>query len=105
MLTLSAPARPVKVGKASPVVLTDLPQLVSARAAARFIRSAEYVAVYVTTGAHGGADLLDTSKARVLKMIRRREQVWLSEVFGTIVVGRPEPVRPCCGHMAALLSE
>jgi hypothetical protein len=63
------------------------------------------VAVHVTTGAGGAADLLDTSKARVLRMIRRRDQVWLSEVFGTVVVGRPEPVRPCCGDMAALLAD
>jgi hypothetical protein len=87
-----------------PVVLTDLPQLVPVRVAARFIRAAECVAVLVTTGAHGGADLRDTSKARVLKMIRRRDQVWLSEVFGTVVMGRPEPVLPCCGEMAALLA-
>jgi hypothetical protein len=64
------------------------------------------LAVYVTTGEHGAADLLDTSKRRVLRLLRRREQAWLSEVFGTVVIGRPEPyARPCCGHMAALLAE
>ena len=28
----------------------------------------------------------------MLAMVRRRERVWISEVFGTVIVGRPEPI-------------
>src|SRR5262249_41152058 len=52
---------------------------------------ADFVAVYVTMSAHGAADLLDTSKACVLRMLRRHEKAWVSVLFGMVVIGRPEP--------------
>ena len=86
MFTLSSPAPAVKSTK---VTLTDRPQVVSARRARGMVRRAAYVAVYVTTSSGGAADILDTSKARVLKMLARRDHAWVSDIFGTVIIGRP----------------
>src|SRR5271170_378582 len=94
MNTLASPARRVKAS--SPVTLTDTPQVVKARRARGLVRRAAYVGVYVTTGPNGAADILDTSKARVLKMLARRNHAWVSEIFGTVVIGRPEPIPAPC---------
>ena len=93
MFTLSSPAPAVK---STTVVLTDRPQVVSARRARGMVRRATYVAVYVTTSPGGAADILDTSKARVLKMLARRDHAWVSEIFGTVIIGRPEPIPAPC---------
>jgi hypothetical protein len=81
---------------AAPVVLSDTPQIMPARRARRLVRRAAYVAVYVTLTEHGTADLMDCSKASVLCMLARVDRCWLSEVFGSIFIGRPEPLaKPC----------
>jgi hypothetical protein len=63
-----------------------------ARRVRGLIRRAKYVAVYVTTGPNGAADLLDTSKAKALHMLRGRDHCWCCEVFGSLILGRPEPI-------------
>jgi hypothetical protein len=89
MTTLaSAPARV----NPSNITLTDIPQVVPARHAAGFIRRARYVGLIVTTGPGGAWEIFDAPKRRVLRMVRRRDRVWISEVFGTVIIGRPEPV-------------
>ena len=100
VLRLRRPVKPIPAATATPrprrvkpsVTLTDIPQCISARTAGGIIRRAAFVAVFVTVSEHGAADILDTSKRRVLRMIRRRERVWISEAFGTVIIGRPEPI-------------
>jgi hypothetical protein len=75
-----------------PVVLTSNPKCIRARTARGLIRRAAYVAVYVTIGKGGAADLLDVAKAQALRLLKNREECWLSELFGTVVIGRPEPI-------------
>jgi hypothetical protein len=75
-----------------PLILTDKPVVVAARTARGLIRRAAYVAVYVTIGKGGAADLLDVAKAQALRLLKNREECWLSELFGTVVIGRPEPI-------------
>jgi hypothetical protein len=75
-----------------PVTLTSNPQVVSTRDAIRCIREADYVGVYVTTGQHGAADIIDISKRRIVRLLRQREKVWASVLFGCVVIGRPEPI-------------
>jgi hypothetical protein len=87
--TLSA--TPVKSTR-SKVVLTDTPQFIPRRRARAIVRKAAYVAIYVTMGEYGASDLMDVSKRRVLRMLRRYEKVWVSELFGRIIIGRPCPV-------------
>jgi hypothetical protein len=67
---------------------------VCARYAARLVRAAKYVAAYVTTSPHGAADLMDASKRQILRFLARHETAWVCEVFGTIIIGRPEPYQP-----------
>jgi hypothetical protein len=86
--SISSLALPVKV------TLSDSPRLVSARSARGLVRRAKYAAVYVTMSAHGAADLLDVSKASALRLLRRHETAWVSVLFGTVCIGRPEPI-PC----------
>jgi hypothetical protein len=82
---------------AARVALTDIPQLVPVRRARALVRQAAYVAVYVTLTEHGTCGLLDTSKARVLRMLSCVDRgVWVSEFFGTLAIGRPEPLPPAC---------
>jgi hypothetical protein len=89
MSTFAPPAPSVKASRRPE--LSDRPQLVSARTARGLVRRARYVACYVTMSAHGAADLLDVSKACVLRLLRRHEKAWVSVLFGTVVIGRPEP--------------
>jgi hypothetical protein len=87
--TLSAPR--VKVARRRPALPSE-PSVVSARRVRACIRRAKYVAVYVTVGPHGAANILDTTKAAVLRMLKHRSACWACEVFGTVILGRPEPI-------------
>jgi hypothetical protein len=90
MTTLaSAPARV----NPSNITLTDTPQVVTARHAAGFIRRARYVGLIVTTGPGGAWEIFDAPKRRVLRMVRRRDRVWISEVFGTVLVRQAGELR------------
>jgi hypothetical protein len=92
---------PVKAGS---IALTDIPQVMSARRAAGFIRRARYVGLIVTTGPGGAWEIFDAPKRRVLRMVRRRERVWISEVFGTVIIGRPEPILAECSWPEDILA-
>jgi hypothetical protein len=87
MASLLSPLPRVKVS------LTSEPQFVSARTVSGMLRRAgTFGACYCTTSRYGAADVIDVSKRRLLKALRRRDGVWASELFGTIVLGRPEPL-------------
>jgi hypothetical protein len=85
MSVLASSLSPVKPSR---IELTDTPQPVP-------IRKAQYVAVYVTLSEHGTSNLQDIPKRRALRLIAPAEFVLLSELFGTVVIGRPEPPSHC----------
>jgi hypothetical protein len=72
--------------------ISSTPTVISGRRARGLIRKAKYVAVFVATGRHGACDLVDVPKARMLRVLKGRDEVWASELFGTLVIGQPTPI-------------
>jgi hypothetical protein len=95
MLQISPPCHTVKATRkprSKPEPISSTPTVISGRRARGLVRKAKYVAVFVCTGRHGACDLVDVPKSRVLRVLKGRDECWVSELFGTIVVGMPSPI-------------
>jgi hypothetical protein len=95
MLQISEPChtcKPARKPRRTPDPISSTPTVISGRRARGLVRKAKYVAVYVATGRHGTCDLVDVPKSRVLRVLKGRDECWVSELFGTIVVGLPTPI-------------